>query len=65
MTAGSDGHSFLEVGNAKTWLQDIDTAEDIFKEMKAGRTQITGHISLFITHIPTMIWQRARKIANV
>ncbi len=65
MTAGSDGHSFLEVGNAKTWLQDIDTAEDIYKELKSGRTQITGHSSLFIAHIPTMIWQRARKIANV
>ncbi|MCK5150471.1 MAG: PHP domain-containing protein [Candidatus Thorarchaeota archaeon] len=65
LTAGSDGHSFLEVGNAKTWLQDINTADDIFKALKSGRTQITGHCSLFITHIPTMIWQRVRKVANV
>ncbi|TFG11717.1 hypothetical protein EU537_11525 [Candidatus Thorarchaeota archaeon] len=63
MTAGSDGHSFLEVGNAKTWLQDISTAEDIYRELKRGRTQITGHCSFLFVHIPTFIWQRARRVA--
>jgi len=64
-TAGSDGHSFLEIGHAKTWLQDISSAEDIYTELKRGRTQITGHCSIFIYHIPTMLWQRLRKIGNV
>ncbi len=63
MTAGSDGHSFLEVGHARTWLQDIDTAEDIYQALKRGHTQITGYCSIFLYHLPTMIWQRARKIA--
>ena len=63
MTAGSDGHSFLEVGNARTWLQDVSSAEDIYKALKNGRTQITGHPSFFFVHIPTMLWQRIRKIA--
>jgi len=63
MTAGSDGHSFLEMGHAKTWLQDIETAEDIYRELKAGRTQITGYPSIFFWHIPTMLWQRIRRIA--
>ncbi|MFW9956332.1 MAG: PHP-associated domain-containing protein [Candidatus Thorarchaeota archaeon] len=63
LIAGSDGHSFLEVGNAKTWLQDIETSEDIYQALKAGRTQITGRSSFFLVHIPTAIWQRVRKIA--
>ncbi|TFG34552.1 hypothetical protein EU527_02745 [Candidatus Thorarchaeota archaeon] len=63
MTAGSDGHSFLEMGHAKTWLQDIETADDIFDELKQGRTQISGYPSLFIVHFPTMLWQRIRRIA--
>ncbi|MHA1480480.1 MAG: PHP-associated domain-containing protein, partial [Candidatus Thorarchaeota archaeon] len=63
MTAGSDGHSFLEVGNARTWLQDITDADDIYKALKQGRTQITGHPSFFWVHIPTMLWQRLRKLA--
>ena len=63
MTAGSDGHSPLEIGHAKTWLQDIETADDIYKELKAGRTQITGYPSIFFWHIPTMFWQRIRRIA--
>jgi len=63
MTAGSDGHSFLEMGHAKTWLQDIETADDIYRELKAGRTQITGYPSIFFWHIPTMLWARIRRIA--
>lgn len=63
MTAGSDGHSFLEVGHAKTWLQDIQTAEDIYNALKEGKTQISGYCSIFLFHIPTMFWQRVRKIA--
>ncbi len=63
VTAGSDGHSFLEVGNARTWLQDISCPEDIYTALKKGRTQITGHCSIFLYHIPTMLWQRLRKIA--
>jgi predicted metal-dependent phosphoesterase TrpH len=63
MTAGSDGHSFLEMGHAKTWLQDIETAEDIYDELKAGRTQITGYPSIFFVHIPTMLWQRIRRMS--
>lgn len=63
MTAGSDGHSPLEMGHAKTWLQNIETAEDIYRELKAGRTQITGYPSIFFWHIPTMLWQRIRRIA--
>lgn len=63
MTAGSDGHSPLEMGHAKTWLQDIETADDIYRELKAGRTQITGYPSIFFWHIPTMLWQRIRRIA--
>jgi predicted metal-dependent phosphoesterase TrpH len=63
MTAGSDGHTSWEIGHAKTWLQDVETADDIFEELKKGRTQITGYPSFFILHIPTMLWQRVRKIA--
>ncbi len=63
MTAGSDGHSFLEVGHAKTWLQDISSAEDIYNALKEGKTQIAGYCSIFLYHIPTMLWQRVRKIA--
>ncbi len=63
MTAGSDGHSWLEVGHARTWLQDITNAEDIYTELKQGRTQISGAPSIFFTHIPTMLWQRIRRIA--
>ncbi|TFG33766.1 hypothetical protein EU527_06765 [Candidatus Thorarchaeota archaeon] len=63
MTAGSDGHSFLEMGHAKTWLQDIETAEDIYNELKQGRTQISGYPSFFMVHIPTILWQRIRRIA--
>jgi len=63
MTAGSDGHTSWEMGHAKTWLQDIETADDIFRELKQGRTQITGWPSFFMLHIPTMLWQRVRKVA--
>ncbi|MGY5864011.1 MAG: PHP domain-containing protein [Candidatus Thorarchaeota archaeon] len=63
MTAGSDGHTSWEMGHAKTWLQDIETADDIYNELKMGRTQITGWSSFFMLHIPTMLWQRVRKIA--
>lgn len=63
MTAGSDGHSSWEMGHAKTWLQDIETADDIYNELKKGRTQITGWPSFFMLHIPTMLWQRVRKVA--
>ena len=63
MTAGSDGHTSWEIGHAKTWLQDIETADDIFEELKQGRTQITGWPSFFMLHIPTMLWQRVRKVA--
>ncbi|MBN2230121.1 MAG: PHP domain-containing protein [Candidatus Thorarchaeota archaeon] len=63
MTAGSDGHSFLEMGHAKTWLQDITSADDIFNELKRGRTQITGYPSIFFLHFPTMFWQRIRRLA--
>ena len=63
MTAGSDGHVPQEIGHAKTWLQDISDAADIYDELKAGRTQITGYPSLFIWHFPTMLWQRLRRIA--
>ncbi len=61
MTAGSDGHTYFEVGNARTWLQDIETADDIYEALKKGRTQITGHSSMFIWHIPTMLWMRIRR----
>ena len=63
MTAGSDGHTFLEIGHAKTWLQDIETSDDIYEELKHGHTQITGYPSFFMLHIPTMLWQRIRRIA--
>ena len=63
MTAGSDGHTSWEMGHAKTWLQDIETADDIYEELKKGRTQITGYPSFFMLHIPTMLWERVRKIA--
>ena len=63
MTAGSDGHSWLEIGSAKTWLQDIESAEDIYEELRRGRTQISGWPTLFFMHFPTMLWQRMRKLA--
>jgi predicted metal-dependent phosphoesterase TrpH len=63
MTAGSDGHSFLEMGHARTWLQNIRDANDIYEELKAGRTQITGYPSFFFVHLPTMLWQRIRRIS--
>ncbi|TXT54634.1 MAG: hypothetical protein BAJATHORv1_60131 [Candidatus Thorarchaeota archaeon] len=64
MTAGSDAHSWLEIGRAKTWLQDIETVNDIYEALKKGHTQITGYPSFFWVHIPTMIWQRLRKLAK-
>lgn len=63
MTAGSDGHTSWEIGHAKTWLQDIETADDIYEELKKGRSQISGWPSFFMMHIPTMLWQRIRKVA--
>ncbi|MHA2262285.1 MAG: PHP domain-containing protein [Candidatus Thorarchaeota archaeon] len=63
MTAGSDGHSYWELGHGKTWLQDIENVDDIYGELRRGRTQISGYPSFFIWHFPSMIWQRARKIA--
>ncbi|TFG09282.1 hypothetical protein EU538_05590 [Candidatus Thorarchaeota archaeon] len=64
MTAGSDGHSFLEVGHAKTWLQDIEGINDIYEALKQGKTQISGYCSLPFWHIPTILWQRVRKLAQ-
>jgi predicted metal-dependent phosphoesterase TrpH len=61
MTAGSDGHMWLELGRGKTWLQDIETVDDIYSELKRGRTQITGHCSTPVAHLPGAIWQRIRK----
>jgi hypothetical protein len=52
------------MGHAKTWLQDIEDVEDIHKALRLGRTQITGHPSLFLWQLPTMIWQRARRIGH-
>jgi predicted metal-dependent phosphoesterase TrpH len=63
VTAGSDGHSWLEIGRAKTWLQDIDSADDVYEQLRAGRTQITGWPSFFFLHFPTMLWQRMRKLS--
>ena len=64
VTAGSDAHSFLEMGHAKTWLQDIQNVDDIYQALQRGRTQITGHCSFPLWQIPTMIWQRARRIGH-
>ena len=61
VTAGSDGHFSREVGHGRTWLQDIETADDIYEELRRGRTQITGHVCFFYVHIPGFIWQRLRK----
>ncbi|MFX0108160.1 MAG: PHP-associated domain-containing protein [Candidatus Hodarchaeota archaeon] len=61
MTAGSDGHMGVEIGNGLTWLQDIETPDDIYEELRSGRTQITGHSSVFAVHIPSALWQRLRK----
>ncbi|MFW9847081.1 MAG: PHP domain-containing protein, partial [Candidatus Thorarchaeota archaeon] len=55
MTAGSDGHFSREVGHGKTWLQDIETPDDIYEELQKGRTQITGHVSFFYVHLPGFI----------
>ena len=63
MTAGSDAHSFLEIGHARTWLQDVETADDIYGEMRKGRTQITGYCSFPLVHLPSVFWQRMRRIA--
>ncbi len=60
-TAGSDGHFGREVGHGRTWLQDIETHEDIYEELKRGRTQITGHSSFPYVHIPGFLWQRLRR----
>ncbi|MEM4736140.1 MAG: PHP-associated domain-containing protein [Candidatus Thorarchaeota archaeon] len=62
MTAGSDSHSFLELGHAKTWLADISSADCIFDRLRRGETIISGHSSLFLWQLPTMAWQRARKL---
>ncbi|MGY5876178.1 MAG: PHP domain-containing protein [Candidatus Thorarchaeota archaeon] len=61
VTAGSDAHSFLEIGHARTWLQNIESHEDIYEELRQGRTQISGHCSYPWVHIPSSIWQRLRK----
>ena len=63
MTAGSDSHSPFELGRARTWLQGIETADDIYEELSKGRTQITGYCSFPLVHIPSSIWERLRKIA--
>ncbi|MHA1248091.1 MAG: PHP-associated domain-containing protein [Candidatus Thorarchaeota archaeon] len=64
MTAGSDGHSFLEIGHARTWLLDIETVDDVYEELRAGRTWITGRPSFPLWQVPTMIWQRVRRLAK-
>jgi len=64
VTAGSDAHSFLEMGHARTWLQDIQDVDDIHRALRLGRTQITGHCSFYLWQMPTMIWQRARRIGR-
>jgi len=64
MTAGSDSHSFLELGHAKTWLRDIESPSDIYEELAAGRTRITGHISFPLWQLPTNVWQRVRRLAR-
>ncbi len=64
MTAGSDAHSFLEIGHAKTWLQGIETPEDVYEELRKGHTQISGHCSFFWVHIPSSIWQRIRRYSK-
>jgi predicted metal-dependent phosphoesterase TrpH len=63
MTAGSDAHTPWEIGHARTWLQDIETVNDIYEELKAGRTQISGYCSFFLLHIPSSIWERIRKLS--
>jgi hypothetical protein len=63
MTAGSDAHTPWEIGHAKTWLQNIETIDDIYEELKAGRTQISGYCSFFMLHIPSSLWERLRKLA--
>jgi predicted metal-dependent phosphoesterase TrpH len=60
LSAGSDSHSFLEIGHAKTWLQDVESPDDVYDQLKKGRTQITGHCSFFWVHIPSSVWQRIR-----
>jgi predicted metal-dependent phosphoesterase TrpH len=62
MTAGSDAHSHLEIGHAKTWFERADTPEQVYKELKKGNTRISGRISFPWVHLPSMLWQRARKL---
>ncbi len=64
MTAGSDGHSFLEIGHARTWLADVESVDDIYEELKAGRTWISGRPSFPLWQVPTMMWQRLRRFAH-
>lgn len=63
MTAGSDAHTPWEIGHAKTWLQNIETVDDIYEELKSGRTQISGYCTFFMLHIPSSLWERLRKVA--
>ncbi|NWF95236.1 MAG: PHP domain-containing protein [Candidatus Thorarchaeota archaeon] len=64
VTAGSDAHSFLEIGHAKTFLADISCVEDIRRELKAGRTRIWGYPSFPMWQVPTILWQRIRKMVR-
>ncbi len=64
MTAGSDAHLPAELGHGRTLLEDIDTIDDVYEQLRAGRTRIWGRPSLFIWQVPTMIWQRVRRLAG-
>ncbi len=61
MTAGSDGHTTIEVGTARTWLEGIESADDIYEALAHGRTRISGRCSPFFVHLPTAVWQRTRR----
>ena len=57
------GKEKIEIGPDISWGFVIETADDIYEELKAGRSQITGYPSIFFTHVPTMLWQRIRRIS--
>ncbi len=64
MTAGSDAHLPAELGHGRTLLADVDTIEDVYEQLRRGRTRIWGRPSLFFWQVPTMIWQRARRLVR-
>lgn len=65
VTAGSDAHFSLEVGNAYTLFKDVYSGEEVYKEIKNGRTWIIGKQTCPLIHMFTTMTKICSNIVNV